>query len=83
MSTKSPALRVPNATSPFRAGKSSASSLTSEQIADHLAAFKRAGGTVEVLGVTRTLKEIGKQAATTTTTAAAAAPKTPSRGRKK
>jgi hypothetical protein len=58
MSTKSPALRIPNASSPFRTDKPGARNLTSEQIADHLAAFQRAGGTVEVLGTTRTLKEI-------------------------
>lgn len=60
MSTKPPALRVSNA-SPFRT-KPAANQLTSEQIADHLAAFRRAGGTVEVLGVTRTLKAIGDAA---------------------
>lgn len=59
MTTK-PALRVAGA-SPFRTDKAGGSrGLTSEQIADHLAAFQRAGGTVEVLGTTRTLREIGK-----------------------
>lgn len=75
MSTKSPALRVPNAASPFRTGKSNSNSLTSEQIAAHLAAFKRAGGTVEILGVTRTLKEIGTQSATTAAAPPKAAPR--------
>jgi hypothetical protein len=32
--------------------------LTHEKIADDLAAFQRAGGTIEVLGTTRTLKSI-------------------------
>jgi hypothetical protein len=81
MSTKSPALRVPNASSPFRTDKAGSRNLTSEQIADHLAAFKRAGGTVEVLGVTRTLKEIGNKDPAEAATAAPE-PKAP-RTRKK
>ena len=36
--------------------------LTSEAIASDLAAFEAAGGRVEVLGVTRTLKRIGMPA---------------------
>lgn len=33
--------------------------LTHERIAEHLEAFRKAGGTIEVLGATRTLMRIG------------------------
>lgn len=36
--------------------------LTSESIATDLEAFQAAGGAIEVLGTTRTLKRIGEQA---------------------
>lgn len=76
MSTKPPALRVPNSSSsPFRADKSGTRGLTSDQIADHLAAFKRAGGKVEVLGVTRTLRQIGAPVVPEAPAAAATATK--------
>lgn len=39
-------------------GKQSAN-LTREQIEDHLAAFRKAGGKIERLGNTNTLKKIG------------------------
>jgi hypothetical protein len=44
------------------------SGLTHEQIEDHLAAFARSGGKIEVLGTTFTFKSIGpkKPAASTT-----------------
>lgn len=62
MSDKPSALRIPNASNPFRGDKSGGRHLTSEDIARHLAAFKRTGGTVEVLGTTRTLRQIGAAA---------------------
>jgi len=58
MSDKPTALRIPNAASPFRSDKSGGRQLTSDDIARHLAAFQRSGGTVEVLGTTRTLRQI-------------------------
>ena len=36
-----------------KAGGKQAASLTREQIEDHLAAFRKAGGKIEVLGITR------------------------------
>ena len=36
--------------------------LTHERIAEHLEAFRRAGGTIEVLGTTRALTRIGADA---------------------
>ena len=46
--------------SPQKAGErgSRNTGLTSERIAEDLAAFRRAGGRIEVLGVTRTLTRI-------------------------
>lgn len=41
-----------------KAGKQSAT-LTREQIEDHLAAFRKAGGKIEKLGNTNTFKKIG------------------------
>lgn len=38
--------------------------VTSERIADDLAAFQRAGGRIEVLGITRTLTRIEPEAKT-------------------
>lgn len=40
--------------SPDRGG-----ALTHERIAEHLEAFRKAGGSIEVLGATRTLQRIG------------------------
>ncbi|MFC0679664.1 hypothetical protein ACFFGH_17640 [Lysobacter korlensis] len=57
MSTKTP-LRQTGSANVFRGNKPDARNLTSEQIADHLAAFQRSGGKVEVLGITRTLKHV-------------------------
>lgn len=57
MSIKTP-LRQTGSANAFRGSKPDARNLTSEQIADHLAAFQRSGGKVEVLGVTRTLKHV-------------------------
>lgn len=62
MSDKPTALRVSNASNPFRGDKPSGRQLTSDDIARHLAAFQRTGGTVEVLGTTRTLKQIVAEA---------------------
>jgi hypothetical protein len=59
MSDKPSALRIPNASNPFRGDKTGGRHLTSEDIARHLAAFQNTGGTVEVLGTTRTLRQIG------------------------
>lgn len=56
MSTKTP-LRQPQSTSTARRNDQSRQ-LTSEHIADHLAAFRAAGGTVEVLGNTQVLKRL-------------------------
>lgn len=44
---------------PYRKPADTSKEVTSERIAAHLAAFEAAGGTIEVLGVTRTLKSIG------------------------
>ena len=69
MTTKNSTLKFPAANT---RGKADPKSLTSEQIADHLAAFRKAGGTVEVLGVTRTLKHLGQPAAVVPATPAPA-----------
>lgn len=61
MSTKPADIKTPStAARAFRGSKPSESArdLTSEAIEAHLAAFRRAGGKVEVLGVTQTLKKI-------------------------
>ncbi|CAA9329587.1 MAG: hypothetical protein AVDCRST_MAG71-1714 [uncultured Lysobacter sp.] len=66
MSTKPADIKTPStAARAFRGSKPSESSrdLTSEAIEAHLAAFRRAGGKVEVLGVTQTLKKIEMPAA--------------------
>lgn len=43
----------------LRPGKPDGRTLTSDQISEHLKAFRKAGGTVEVLGTTPTLQHIG------------------------
>lgn len=51
-----------NRTSPlFQARKQAErnAALTHERIAEHLDAFRKAGGTIEVLGTTRALQRIG------------------------
>ena len=73
MSTKSPALRVAGSANAVRSEKSDGRGLTSEQIARHLAAFERNGGTVEVLGVTHTLRHV-RNAAVPAAPVEAAAP---------
>lgn len=55
MSTPSPSPII----QPQRPAKPTGRVLTSEQIADHLEAFRKAGGTVDVLGTTPTFKHIG------------------------
>lgn len=47
------------AAAPFRKAADQSKDVTSERIADHLAAFHAAGGTIEVLGVTPVLKRLG------------------------
>lgn len=47
-------------------------SLTSERIADDLAAFRKDGGKIEVLGNTQVFKSIGPMASASKTKAAAA-----------
>ncbi|MGJ4801799.1 hypothetical protein [Luteimonas sp. SDU82] len=42
-----------------KAGGKQNASLTREQIEDHLAAFRKAGGKIEKLGNTNTFKKIG------------------------
>lgn len=42
-----------------KSGKQPASTLTREQIEDDLAAFRKAGGKIEKLGNTNTLRKIG------------------------
>jgi hypothetical protein len=44
---------------PGKAGGKPAASLTREQIADDLAAFRKSGGKIERLGNTNTFKKIG------------------------
>jgi hypothetical protein len=51
-----PTSKLPS--SPYRKPADASKEVTSERIAAHLAAFAAAGGTIEVLGVTRTLKHI-------------------------
>ncbi|HZH43122.1 MAG TPA: hypothetical protein VEY50_03445 [Lysobacter sp.] len=55
MTTKA-AMRFPKSTG--SKGADDSKKLTSERIAEHLAAFQAAGGQVEVLGVTRVLKRL-------------------------
>lgn len=63
-----PASRAPEAPSPsstsrlFQTRKPGERSgaLTRERIAEHMAAFRKAGGAIEVLGTTRTLQRIGE-----------------------
>lgn len=57
----------------LRPGKPDGRSLTSDQITEHLKAFRKAGGTVEVLGTTPTFKHIGVSAKPAGAPAAAAA----------
>jgi hypothetical protein len=64
---KSPDTTAATARPPFapqKAGErgSRNTGLTSERIAEDLAAFRRAGGRIEVLGVTRTLTRIEGEA---------------------
>lgn len=47
--------------------------LTRERIAEHLEAFRKAGGSIEVLGATRTLQRIGLPPETPTTASPVAA----------
>lgn len=56
MSTKTP-MRFPTS-APGRKADTSRE-LTSERIAQHMDAFRAAGGTVEVLGTTSMLKRLG------------------------
>lgn len=42
--------------------------LTRERIAEHMEAFRKAGGAIEVLGTTRSLQRIGEPAAAAPTT---------------
>ena len=53
--------RVPAKTTslPYRKTADLSKDVTSERIADHLEAFRAAGGTIEVLGVTPVLKRLG------------------------
>ncbi len=44
---------------PYRKTADLSKDVTSERIADHLDAFRAAGGTIEVLGVTPVLKRLG------------------------
>ncbi len=44
---------------PYRKTADLSKDVTSERIADHLAAFRAAGGAIEVLGVTPVLKRLG------------------------
>lgn len=44
---------------PYRKAADLSKDVTSERIADHLAAFRAAGGTIEVLSVTPVLKRLG------------------------
>jgi len=59
MTSKTPTAREPSAGNLFRPSKPDGRVLTSDQIANHLDAFRAAGGTVEVLGTTRVLKHLG------------------------
>jgi hypothetical protein len=48
--------------------------LTRERLAEHMEAFRKAGGAIEVLGTTRSLQRIGEPAAAPATAPAAPAP---------
>lgn len=50
--------RPPAAKAPFRQKEPERRVLTSDRIADHIAAFESSGGHIEVLGVTRVLKKL-------------------------
>jgi hypothetical protein len=51
--------RTPSsAKAPFRQKEPDRRLLTSERIADHIQAFESAGGSIEVLGVTRVLTKL-------------------------
>ncbi len=49
--------------------------LTRERIAEHMEAFRKAGGAIEVLGTTRALQRIGQPAATDVPAAAPTSPR--------
>lgn len=53
----------PPASGLFRPKAADARPLTSERIADDLRTFERAGGHIEVLGVTAVLKKLGPESA--------------------
>ena len=57
MTTKKPAAKT--ASLPYRKTADLSKDVTSERIAGHLDAFRAAGGTIEVLGVTPVLKRLG------------------------
>lgn len=53
----------------FRRKEPDSRSLTSERIADDIQAFRKAGGHIEVLGVTRVLTKLGSDEVSHTTPA--------------
>jgi hypothetical protein len=53
-----PAAAGKTSTMPYRKQADQSKDVTSERIADHLEAFRAAGGTIEVLGVTPVLKRL-------------------------
>ena len=59
MTTKTP-IRQPTSTTTYARRPDLSRQITSAHIADHVAAFQAAGGTVEVLGVTPVLKRLNK-----------------------
>lgn len=54
--------RTPAAKAPFQHKEPDKRMLTSDRIADHIAAFESSGGHIEVLGVTRVLKKLDETA---------------------
>ncbi len=76
-SARSATVKTDRAFSARKGGQGSA--LTRERIADDIAAFRRAGGKIEVLGVTQALKNIAPDEGAATPRPVKAAP---ARGRR-
>ena len=78
MTTVKPQIPTSSTSDLFRKPKEERrTALTHEKIADDLAAFQRAGGTIEVLGTTHTLKSIPPPATSTPATSLTDIDKTP------
>ena len=78
MTTAKPQIPTSSTSDLFRKPKEERrTALTHEKIADDLAAFQRAGGTIEVLGTTQTLKSIPPPASSTLAASLTDGEKTP------